>query len=202
MPTKLGRGIWIFTLLAIAVLSWQWSDDRNVETLIEADTIEMAENQSDYYLEDFEIINITNPERNNDSKNGRYMRMVGKSLSHHYLEGYSSIEQPGVQLRTDNNEEWQANALNGQVSANFDVLNLQGEVELTHNRSLGKPPISVDTNSITIDSTARVISTDDTVEVNGSGWNYKANSMRAEIDNGVLSFTSGVEARFANPKNQ
>ena len=202
MPTKLGRGIWIFTLLAIAVLSWQWIDDRNVETLTEADTIEMAENQSDYYLEDFEIVNITNPAGNSDSEQGRYLRMVGKSLSHHYLEGYSGIEKPSVLLRTDNNEEWQADALNGRVSANFDVLNLQGQVELTHNRITGQPAISVDTNSITIDTTTRVISTEDTVEVYGSGWNYQANSMRADIDNGVLSFNSGVEARFASPKKQ
>ncbi len=201
MPAKLGRGIWIFTLLVIAVISWQWIDDSGVEPTAQNDTIEMAENQSDYYLEDFEIINISNHSNStNGNANGRYLKLTGKSLSHHYLEGYSGIEQPSVQLRTKGDELWEANAQSGRVSAEFDVLNLQGQVELTHNRTQGKPPIAVDTDSITIDNTARVIDTKDTVKVKGGNWNYKANGMRAEIDTGVLSFTSGVEAQFAIPK--
>lgn len=203
MPAKLGRGIWIFTLLVIAVLSWQWVDDRDVEPEPTQNTIDMAANQSDYYLEDFEIINIGKRQSSGDTTGtGRYLKLTGKSLSHHFIEGYSGIENPSVQLRSNENELWQANAQRGRVSANFDVLDLQGNVELTHNRQQGKPPISVDTESLTIDTTQQLISTDEPVEVVGSGWHYNANNLRAEIDKGVLSLTQGVEAQFDNPKKQ
>jgi len=204
MPSKLSRGVLIFALLVVAVLSWQWIDDRDVQPQATTGTIEMAETQSDYYLEDFEIINVANstssPSVNNENTPaGRHLKLTGATLSHHHTEGYSIIQSPTVRLRSADDAQWHARAATGTISADFDVLNLQGDVELTHN---GKRPVTVNTNSISIDTSNRTISSNETVQVNGTGWQYNANTMRAEIDQGTLSFTSGVEAQFANPNKR
>jgi len=86
MPSKLGKSLLTFALLVIAVISWQWIDDREVETQVQNKTIEMVENQSDYYLEDFEIVNIANSRDSTAGTTtaGRYLKITGNSLSHHF----------------------------------------------------------------------------------------------------------------------
>ncbi len=205
MPSKLGKSLLTFVLLVIAVISWQWIEDRNVEPLVQNNTIEMVENQSDYYLEDFEIINVAvkqNSSTNGNNTAGTYLKITGQSLSHHFIEGYSLINSPTVHLRSADGSQWQASALNGTISADFDVLDLQNNVELTHTQSPGRAPVTMNTNSISIDNGKRIISSSETVNVNGRGWQYNANTMQAEIDRGTLSFTSGVEAQFANPNQR
>jgi len=200
MPSKLGTSLLIFALLVIAVISWQWSDDREVETQAQNNPIKMVETQSDYYLEDFEIINIANSR--NSTTDGRYLKITGQSLSHHFIEGYSLINNPTVHLRSTDGGQWQASALNGTISANFDVLDLQNNVVVTHSEKSDQQAVTVNTNSISIDNGKRTISSSETVKVTGRGWQYNANTMQAEIDQGTLSFTSGVEAQFANPNQR
>jgi len=208
MPKKLSTAILLLLLLIVAVVSWQWVDERNVDPAVQNAPIEMAENQSDYYLEEFEILNVSNEDSSANA--ARNVKITGKSLSHHYIEGYSLIEKPQVVLLTADKEYWQANAARGTVSADFDVLRLRGDVQLTHHEAGDTPgqqldkssAITVDTESLSIDTTQRVIETKDQVVAHGTGWQYTANSMRADIDSGTLSFTSGVEAQYANPNNQ
>ena len=197
MPANFGRGLLVFALMVFAVVSWQWINDRQVQPQTPDNPVTMAETQSDYYLEDFQIVNVSNPQTQGNS--GRRLEVTGESLTHHFLLGHSIIENPSVQLHSQSDDAWNAQARQGTVSAEFDVLDLQGDVEVTHNPASGVAPISVDTQSITIDTTERVIQTEQPVEVTGNGWQYKANGMRAEVENGTLSFTSGVEAQFANP---
>jgi len=197
MPSTLFRGIWIFLLLVVAVASWVWMEDRNVQPAPESQKIEMAENQSDYYLEDFEIVNVSNQP---GSVSSRYFQISGKSLSHHYPEGHSTIESPTVNLRNTEDDIWWAQAAQGRISADFNVLNLQGGVEVEHNQNSNRPQVSLTTPSIEIDAANRTMTTNDPVEVEGEGWRYSANKMRAEMDQGMLSFTDGVEAQYDNQK--
>lgn len=207
MPTTLSRSLLIFALLVFAVVSWQWIDDRDAEPQTANDPIQMAETQSDYYLENFEIINISNKTNTapitTENQPGlpadRQLKITGQTLSHHFIEGYSEIQNPIVSLRSKDNGQWHARASSGTVSANFDVLDLLGNVELTHNRSADSSQITVDTNSLSIDTGSRTISSDESVQVEGNGWSYNARSMNAKIDLGILSFTSGVEALFESP---
>lgn len=205
MPSKIGTSLLIFALLVIAVISWQWIDDRDVETQVQNNAIEMVETQSDYYLEDFEIVNIANSRNSSTDGNttaGRYLKITGQSLSHHFIEGYSLINNPTVHLRSTDGSQWQASASNGTISANFDVLDLQNNVVVTHSETTDRQAVTVNTNSISIDNGKRTISSSETVKVTGRGWQYNANTMQAEIDQGTLSFTSGVEAQFANPNQR
>jgi len=197
MPSTLFRGIWIFLLLVAAVASWVWMEDRNVDPAPVAQRIEMAENQSDYYLEDFEIVNVSNQPGNATS---RYFQISGQSLSHHYPEGHSTIESPTVNLRNAEDDIWQAQAAQGRISADFNVLNLQGGVAVEHNQNSNQPQVSLTTSSIEIDAAKRTMATDDPADVEGAGWRYSANKMRAKMDQGLLSFTDGVEAQYDNQK--
>jgi len=195
MPSTLFRGIWIFLLLVLAVASWVWMEDRNMQPAPESQRIEMAENQSDYYLEDFEIVNVSNQPGNTGS---RYFQISGESLSHHYPEGHSTIDSPKVNLRNSEDDIWRAAAAKGRISADFNVLNLQGGVAVEHNQNNKQPQVSLTTPSLEIDAANRTMATDDPVEVEGEGWRYSANKMRAEMDQGLLSFTDGVEAQYDN----
>ena len=211
MPSKLSSILLIFTLLVIAVVSWQWIDDRGTPPEASNSRIEMVETQSDYYLENFEIINISNNtgtsaadnptpgttvEHNAGMPADRHLTIAGQSLSHHYIEGYSVIKFPVVKLLTIDDGQWNARASLGTVSANFDMLDLQGNVELIHSRAKDTAAVTVDTNSLSIDTGNRTISSKEPVRVQGVSWQHNANNMNAEIDRGILTFTSGVEAQF------
>ncbi len=189
-------------------------DERGSETIVISDPIAMAESQSDYYLENFEITNISNKtgpagsadtelknkvEHNAGMPAARQLTIAGKSLSHHYIDGNSTIDNPIVKLRSADNGQWSARASSGVVSANFDVLELEGDVRLLHTRTNDSEPVTVNTDAITIDTSNQTISSQEPVQVEGSGWRYNASSMNADIDKGILSFTSGVEAQFESP---
>lgn len=214
MPVKLGRALLVFSLLVVAVVSWQWIDDRDVQQQTEPGSIEMAENESDYYLKEFEITNVSNPSGTVQGNAGRQVTIMGDSLSHHFRDGNSTLDNPSVELRTEDGDYWLASAKKGNVSAEFDVLDLYGSVVLNQYKppetrldetpaeaepTNGAAAVTIDTESLTIDTGKRLIQTNDIVTVHGDGWQYKASSMRAEVDKGTLSLTSGVEARFANP---
>lgn len=202
---KLVWALPVFILLVVAVVSWQWIDDSSSTTQAESPLLSTAVSQSDYYLEDFEIINISitsNDTGGNKSSAGRRLKLTGRTLSHHHLEGYSTLENPVVQLQNENDDYWMATARRGNVSAEFDVLDLEGAVKLTNNSPAdvnNDDSIKIDTESLTIDTSQRTVETDVEVRVLGNGWQYTANSMSALIDDGRLSFQSGVEATFESP---
>lgn len=207
---KLAWALPVFILLVIAVVSWQWIDDRNVVTQAD-EPINMAVSQSDYYLENFEIINISNTTgvttgagdtNDNESLKSRRLKLTGKSLSHNHVKGISTLDHPVVVMRSENDDYWLASARSGNVSAEFDVLDLNGNVELTNHGPMNadnSDSIRIDTESLTIDTSQQIVETNEVVQVTGRGWNYNANSMNAEINNGRLSFQSGVEATFVSP---
>jgi len=175
-------------------------------TQTESPLLTTAVSQSDYYLEDFEIINISITSKDgaggNNSSTSRRLKLTGRTLSHHHLEGYSTLENPVVQLQNENDDYWMATARRGNVSAEFDVLDLEGAVKLTNSSPTdvsNDDSIKIDTESLTIDTSQRTVETNDEVQVQGQGWQYKANSMSALIDDGRLSFQSGVEATFESP---
>ncbi len=210
MPSSLLRAILIFALLVVAVVSWQWIEDHETEPQVDNNRIEMVERQSDYYLEGFEIINVSNNSVTAASDNaivtgtqaGRQVTITGQSLSHHYSDGYSVIEYPVVRLNSAGEGQWHAKARTGTVSPNFDVLDLLGDVQLTHTKPANDSPITVSTQSLSIDNGNRTLASREPVQVTGNGWQYSAASMEAEIDQGVLSFASGVEAQFESPDNR
>lgn len=190
MPKRLANTFLIFALMVIAVLSWQWLDDDTVTLSTTDNPIQMAQNETDYYLEDFNITNV-----NNDK--GQVYELSGTSLSHYFEKGNSTIEQPIVRVFSNENDYWTGEAKSGNLSADFSVLVLNGDVDLAHHRNNALPQVSVQTQSITIDTAKRQMVSDQPVQITSEKWSFKANQMRADVDNGMLSFNSGVEADYA-----
>lgn len=190
MPKRLANTFLIFALLVIAVLSWQWLDEDTAVTTAQDNPVEMAANQTDYYLQDFKITNV-----NNDK--GQVYELSGKTLSHFFETGNSLITDPLVRFYRDDNDYWIGSANKGDLSADFSVLTLSGAVDLAHHRENAQPQVSVVADSITIDTQRRQMTSDQPVQISSENWSFKANQMQAEVDSGLLSFNSGVEADYA-----
>ena len=190
MPKRLANTFLIFALLVIAVLSWQWLDeDTNTATTAD-DTIQMAQNETDYYLEGFNITNV-----NNDK--GQVYELSGRTLSHYFEKGNSKIEYPIVRVFSNKNDFWTGQANTGNLSTDFSVLELSGDVDLAHHRENARPKVSIQTQKLTIDTNTREMTANQAVEISSDSWSFKANQMRADVDNGRLLFNSGVEADYA-----
>lgn len=189
MPRTLANTLLIFTLLVFAVLSWQWLDEDTVAGVDEQNTIQMAKNETDYYLQGFRITNVNNTK-------GQVYELSGNTLSHYFESGRSLIEEPSVQIYSNDNDYWTGRARAGNLSADFSVLELTGSVDLAHHRNSDTPEIMIGAESITIDTMKRQIASAQPVKITAAKWTVTANRMRTDVDNGMLSFDSGVEAHY------
>lgn len=191
MPRKLANALLILFLLVVAVVSWQWIDERdNVEAAAET-TVPMAENETDYTLEDFVITNVNNTK-------GQVYQLSGKSLAHFVNDSNSVIDSPSITMTGANRHQWNGDARIGFLSPDFSQLKLSGDVQLSHIRG-DNPPINVTTEMIDIDTSDRKITGPQPVTIEGLHWSFEANQMQADLDNGILNFQSGVEANYVLP---
>ncbi|MEM7259809.1 MAG: LPS export ABC transporter periplasmic protein LptC [Pseudomonadota bacterium] len=191
MPRKLANALLIFLLLVVAVVSWQWIDERDSAESVAETTVPMAENETDYTLEDFVITNVNN-------SNGQVYQLRGKSLAHFVNDSNSVIDSPSITMSGENRQQWTGDARIGLLSPDFSQLKLSGDVRLSH-ISGDNPPVNVTTDAIDIDTGARQITGPQPLNIQGQHWSFQANQMQADLDNGILTFQSGVEANYAVP---
>lgn len=201
MPRTLGRTLWIFALLIFAVWSWQWVENAPSTGETTDSALRMAETESDYYLQDFRIVNV-------DNTSGQVYQISGQSLSHHSGDGGSSISQPLIKVFGANQKHWQGNAQRGDISPDFRQLALFGAVRLSQfpslpsdldpalARSIDKALIEITSASVKIDTTMQTIATDDPVSITSDYWTLNANQMRANINDSKLIFDSGMDAEY------
>lgn len=189
MPTKLGTALWTLGLLILAVLSWQWTADRESTSETVENSIEMAANETDYFLEDFHIVRV-------EGAQGEVFELRGDSLSHYLKTGHSTIEQPNVLVNAEDNVYWRGVANTGTLSADFNILNLSGNVDLEHRSGTTAELITVTTPAITINTQSRTLDTPEPVAVNASDWSFNATGMTADTNAGKLMFHSKVQATF------
>ena len=189
MPRKFANTLLILALLIVAVVSWQWLDDRDSTAPATENSVDMAVNETDYTLEDFVITNVNN-------NNGQVYQLRGKLLSHFVNDNNSVIDKPSLQMTGQNRQSWTGNATTGYLSKDFSKLQLVGNVVLSHHR-INNPPVNVATEKLNIDSASRQMTTTDPVRIDGGQWSFQANQMQADVDHGILQFQSGVEAQYA-----
>jgi len=189
MPNTLGRSLWIFGLLVIAVLSWHWLDNSATVLVKDDDPVAISRHQSDYYLEDFFILNV-------DNEHGQVYEITGDTLVHHVTEGNSTIDQPSVQVFNQSKDFWRGNATTGDLSADFNILTLSGSVALSQHRHEGSAPIKIDTESVTIDTDKLTMVATTPVKISSDSWTFEAEKMQADVESGTLSFDTGVEAQY------
>ena len=201
MPKTLGRSLLIFALMVLAVWSWQWLENSPATTSSSDNTLRMAETESDYYLQDFRIVTV------NDTT-GEVFQLSGQSLSHHSVNGNSSITQPVVTVYGANQTHWQGSAQHGDISADFHQVTLFGAVRLAQfpgvpadldpalAHSVDKPSVEISSASLKIDTDTQTISTDDPVTIKSDFWSLNANQMRADINDSKLLFDEGMDAEY------
>lgn len=201
MPKTLGRSLWIFALLVFAIWSWQWLENTPPSGDSNDNTLQMAETETDYYLQDFRIVNV-------DNAAGQVYQLSGQSLSHHSNDGNSSISQPLIKVFGTNQTHWQGSAQRGDISADFRQLALFGAVRLAQfpslpsdldpalARSIDKASVEISSASVSIDTTKQTISTDDPVTIKSDYWSLNANQMRADINDSKLLFDAGMDAEY------
>jgi len=192
MPHNLANAILILILLIVAVVSWQWLEDRDADETTGPSTIAMAENETDYTLEDFVITNVNNTK-------GQVYQLSGKSLSHFVNGSDSIIDSPSVNISGDRNQRWSGSAKVGYLSPDFTQLKLSGDVALAHLKG-DSEPVNVSTEVIDINTQSRQMQAPQPVDIKGEHWSFAANQMQADLDNGILTFQSGVEAKYAVPE--
>lgn len=161
----------------------------------------MAETETDYYLQDFQIVNV-------DNSRGQVYQLSGQSLSHYQGEGNSSISQPSIKVFGANKTNWKGSAQRGDISSDFRQLTLIGAVQLSQYPSLpsdldpalaqtvDKASVAISTASVRIDTAQQTIVTEDPVTIKSEHWSLKANQMQADIDDSKLFFDSGMEAEY------
>lgn len=189
MPKKLGTALWTLGLLILAVLSWQWTADREPATGDVENTIEMATNETDYFLEDFHIVRV-------EGKKTQVFELRGGKLSHFINTGHSTIDKPNVVVNAENEVYWRGVADTGTLSADFSVLDLNGNVDLKHRAGTDVEPIAVSTQAITINTRSRTLDTTKPVTVVATDWAFSATGMSADTNAGKLLFHSAVQAKF------
>ena len=188
--------------MVIAVWSWQWLENSPATTSSSDSTLQMAETESDYYLQDFRIVTV-------DDTTGEVFQLSGQSLSHHSVSGNSSIMQPVVTLYGANQTHWQGSAQHGDISADFNQVTLLGSVRLAQfpgvpaadldpatAHSVDKPSVEISSASLKVDTDKQTISTDDPVTIKSDFWSLNANQMRADINDSKLLFDEGMDAEY------
>lgn len=187
--------------MVFAIWSWQWLENTRPASDNNENTLQMAETETDYYLQDFRIVNV-------DNAAGQVYQLSGRSLSHHSKDGNSSISQPLVKVFGANETHWQGSAQHGDISPDFRQLALFGAVKLAQfpslpsdldpalARGIDKATVEISSASVKIDTTKQTISTDDPVTIKSNFWSLNANQMRADINDSKLLFDAGMEAEY------
>lgn len=97
---------------------------------------------------------------------------------------------------SDAGEVWHLASDHGQVRAEGDDVQLQGNVRVTGPPQGGSEPLSLTTESLRINTPTEFIETDAPVKLRWSGHELDARGMQADLKAGTLSLESDVNGHF------
>jgi LPS export ABC transporter protein LptC len=120
------------------------------------------------------------------------------------LEGLDMDYHPGAQERVAGeaaspgagNEKWHLKSDRGQVRANGDDVQLDGNVVVTGKAPGSGDPITLATETMRINTPTEFIETNAPVKLNWSGHRIDAVGMKADLKAGTLRLESKVHAIF------
>jgi lipopolysaccharide export system protein LptC len=120
------------------------------------------------------------------------------------LEGLEMDYHPGAQDRVAGeaaspaagNEKWHLKSDRGQVRANGDDVQLDGNVRVTGRAPGSGEPIALATETMRINTPTEFIETDAPVQLDWSGHRIDAVGMKADLKAGTLRLESKVHATF------
>jgi len=190
MPKTLVRKLLVLALLVIAVVSWQWLDERAQNGDREAAEVSPLSNETNYFLEGFDIESVSG---DSDTR----IRIQGDVLASFLDTGESRVSNPRVGIDGANNQSWRGEASNGVLSADYARLQLEGGVKLTHQQSADAATITLTAESVLLNTHDQTLSSQSPVQLTAPGWSFTASGLQANLANGHLLFPSSVEARYA-----
>jgi lipopolysaccharide export system protein LptC len=122
------------------------------------------------------------------------------------LEDLEMDYHPGAQERVagetaspGGDEKWHLKSDRGQVRANGDDVQLNGNVRVTGQAPGNGAPITLSTETMRINTPTEFIETDAPVQLRWSGHELDAVGMRADLKAGTLSLESKVHGAFSHP---
>ncbi|MBK1726544.1 LPS export ABC transporter periplasmic protein LptC [Halorhodospira neutriphila] len=100
-----------------------------------------------FFLEDFEMIHY-------DAHGRREALLRGEAGEHYRGRGALEIERPRLTVRSEEEGTWHAAAPRGIAERAESTVHFPGEVELRRPAQRGRPPLSVVTRDLTVDTAA------------------------------------------------
>jgi LPS export ABC transporter protein LptC len=119
------------------------------------------------------------------------------------LENLSMDYHPGDQAQLpsestkDSTEIWHLTSDKGQVRANGDDVQLNGNVVVTGSTPGTGEPLTLNTETMRINTPTEFIETQDPVKLRWSGHDLSALGMKADLKAGTLSLESDVHGEFS-----
>jgi len=170
--------------------------NRKTAPPLEFDSVSMAGEKADYYLESFTLLS-TSPDGTAD-----YI-LKADTLIHLPLEALAKVSNPRLDVSgegaTDNH--WKLSASSGELPDHGQIIDLIGEVEL---QQLVDDQTSVRllTPQLRLDRQAMEFSSHSGVLVDSAGWQLRADNMTGLVNTGNLIFRDNSHVQYAPTKAQ
>ena len=175
------RALLIFILLVVAVISW--SDLLNWHTSA-PETIAMAEQRADYYLEQFSINTY-------DPSGTRVQRLSGKHLTHFAHNNTAEIN--ALYLTTHGDEpHWIIRAESGTIFEDDEQIVLNDAVTLQRKPSPLKESILIKGRDMLLDNRSQNISSEDHTTITADSWQAAGTGLLANTQSGDFSFQANT----------
>lgn len=188
MARWFSRYWFLFPLLILVVVVIDRVEEPTDEVIEE--TIDMRQTQSDYYLSDF----VTR--KFNAGGEIEYV-IRGSALAHYPDDDRSEITAPRLELHKAG-ATWFVRSTTGRFDTEPDLFKLTGDV-VVERSSEQADPIVITTQSLTVETDANRVNTEEKIEIVAATWRIQATGLSSAIDDGKLQLHSAVTGRYELP---
>lgn len=167
-------------------------------------SVDMAELQSDYYLEQFRTHRYR-------ADGALHYVIRGDHLIHYPADDSSSIQAPALTLHEEHHL-WDMTSASGRFDTSPDTFTLEGSVTMTRrprspapvdasseshdNLPLQGQELVINTEDISFDINANRISTDQPITITTESWTLRSVGLESSINDGILTLLSNVEGHY------
>ena len=186
---RLGRGpIITVALIGLAALSW-WLTQEHI-TDKPAVEEQSAGKQPDFYIKGLALTTT--------DKDGQPTRTLSAQELRHFLHDSSTeLVKAALTIHTDQGTPWQITAESGWVSADGDLILLNGPTRLTREEGPNNRPLSLETRNLRIQPREGYAETDEKVTVISNQDRMEAVGLQAWLKRPTrIKFLSQVKGRY------
>jgi lipopolysaccharide export system protein LptC len=186
MRAKTWRGILLLALLAL--LSWQLAR-RPAETT--ESPLDKPDIRLNYALYDFSG-------RLLDHQGKVRLRIASPELRNDAATGIGTVDSPEIHIQQED-DRWYITAETAVISANREIVNLHGSVNLSRHDELTDQTLEITTTDVVLHVTPRTAMTDAAVSMRQQGDRLDAVGMRLDMVNENYELLNEVTAHYETP---